>query len=153
MKTKRLTLESFKSVVKRIIKEEMFRNPEEKSSIFKNDRKKSLELSGVQNIFMILNGQKTQLSIKTNINTIDGNSVRIILGNNEEFMFDYYNDKYSFWKLYASNTLTEESVYEFLDIINEALDYMQIDNPKTHSQEPRIIDFLTNPNSQRELKF
>lgn len=153
MKTKRLTLESFKSVVKRIIKEEMYRNPEEKSSIFKNDRKKSLELSGVQNIFMILNGQKTQLSIKTNINTMDGNSVRIILGNNEEFMFDYYNDKYSFWKLYASNTLTEESVYEFLDIINEALDYMQIDNPKTHSQEPRIIDFLTNPNSQRELKF
>jgi hypothetical protein len=45
MKTKRLTLESFKAIVKKIIKEEMYRNPEEKSNIVQNDRVKSLELS------------------------------------------------------------------------------------------------------------
>jgi hypothetical protein len=151
MKTKRLTLESFKYLVKRIIKEEMYRNPEEKSSILKNDKNKSLELSkGI--IKSIKNGKLTELSINTNINS-DGNSLRIILNNNQEFIFDYYNDKYSFWKLYTTNTLTKEGAFKFLDVINEALDYIQINNPKTHSQEPRIIDFLTNPNSQRELKF
>jgi DNA-binding XRE family transcriptional regulator len=45
MRTKRLTLESFKSIVKKIIKEEMYRNPQERSSIVQNDRVKSLELS------------------------------------------------------------------------------------------------------------
>ena len=161
MKTKRLTLESFKSLVKKIIKEEreeMYRNPEEKNVIVQNDRKKSLELSK-ETIEKIENGlygrgEKTQLLIKTNIVT-DRNSLRIILHDNrtDEFQFDYYNDGYSFWKDRNSNTLTKEGISKFLDIINEALNYMQVNNPKTYNQEPRIIEFLSNPDSKRELKF
>jgi hypothetical protein len=158
MKTKILTLESFKSLVKKIIKEEMYRNPQEKNVIVQNDRKKSEELSNgtiekAEN-GLYGRGEKSQLLIKTNINR-DGNSLRIILGDktNQEFIFDYYNDDYSFWKYTNSNTLTKEGAVKFLDIINEALNYMQVNNPKTYSQEPRIIDFLSNPDSKRELKF
>jgi hypothetical protein len=160
MKTKRLTLESFKSLVKRIIKEEMYRNPEEKNVIVQNDTKKSLELSNgtiekAEN-GLYGRGEKSELLIKTNINRDrDGNSLRIILGDkiNQEFIFDYYNDNYSFWKYTNSNTLTKEGAFKFLDIINNGLGYMQVNNPKTDSQEPRIIDFLTNPDSKREFKF
>jgi hypothetical protein len=137
MKTKRLTLESFKSVVKRIIKEEMYRTPEEKSSIEMNDLKKSRELE-----INTIDG----LKIKVNINRGINNSLQIIVNSQiQDYLFNYdENYGFRFNKKNERNILSKQGAIKFLDIIYDALDYMQVDKSKMHMKERMIIGFLTN---------
>ena len=137
MKTKRLTLESFKSVVKRIIKEEMYRNTEEKNVIETNDAEKSRELER-----NTIDG----LEIKVNINRTINNSLQIIVNSRiQDYLFNYdENYGFRFDKRIDRNVLTKNGAIEFLDIIYDALNYMQVNTSTMHMNERMIIGFLTN---------
>ena len=70
MKTKRLTLESFKSVVKKIIKEELYNNTSQMNLINDRDINKKKELSN--KIISYNGGNKTKLTTEINRKKING---------------------------------------------------------------------------------
>jgi hypothetical protein len=102
-----------------------------------NDLKKSRELE-----INTIDG----LKIKVNINRGINNSLQIIVNSQiQDYLFNYdENYGFRFDKRNERNVLSKQGAIEFLDIIYDALDYMQVDKSTMHMKERMIIGFLTN---------
>jgi hypothetical protein len=150
MKTKRLTLESFKSVVKKIIKEELYNNTSQMNLINDRDINKKKELSN--KIISYNGGNKTKLTTEINRKKINGKVLTSIAvkADKEQFAFSYdsFKNQYKFWKLAMPINVSfmnymddEESFDTFIETIRDALSSVQVSDEPIFNKYSQVKDF------------